>query len=130
MLASAGIEIPMMYKLGYHNNNCLGCCKGGMGYWNKVRVDFPEVFERMAKLERDIGASCLKEKDKEAGKTKRLFLDELDPNRGRQEAPIAQECGILCAVEFVDIVSKEVQEHIENGNVIQSLKNKIEILTC
>jgi len=24
----AGIEIPMMYKLGYNNNNCIGCVKG------------------------------------------------------------------------------------------------------
>ena len=32
--------------MGYNNNNCIGCIKGGMGYWNKIRVDFPEVFEK------------------------------------------------------------------------------------
>ena len=42
MLWKAGIEIPAMYKMGYNNNNCIGCVKGGMGYWNKIRKDFPK----------------------------------------------------------------------------------------
>jgi len=31
----AGIEIPVAYKLGLHNNNCLqtGCVQGGLSYW-------------------------------------------------------------------------------------------------
>lgn len=41
-----GIKRPAMYELGYSNNNCIGCIKGGMGYWNKIRVDFPEVFPK------------------------------------------------------------------------------------
>ena len=40
-----------MYKLGYNNNNCIGCVKGGQAYWNKIRIDFPETFNKMAKLE-------------------------------------------------------------------------------
>lgn len=79
----AGIEVPMMYKLGYTNNNCVGCVKGGMAYWNKIRVDFPEVFERMAKLEREIGAKCLKA----------YYLDELPPEAGRGQKPLVTECG-------------------------------------
>lgn len=31
MVARAGIELPLMYRLGYHNANCKGCCKGGEG---------------------------------------------------------------------------------------------------
>lgn len=51
-MTSAGLELPMMYKLGYHNNNCVGCLKaGGAGYWNKIRVDFPEIFEKRARQE-------------------------------------------------------------------------------
>jgi hypothetical protein len=61
MIERVGIELPAMYALGYRNNNCIGCPKGGMGYWNKIRRDFPEVFDRMARLERDIGASVLRE---------------------------------------------------------------------
>lgn len=35
-----------MYDLGYANNNCIGCVKGGIGYWNKIRIDFPEESDR------------------------------------------------------------------------------------
>lgn len=80
---AAGIAIPEMYKLGYTNNNCVGCVKGGMAYWNKIRVDFPEVFDRMAKLEREIGAKCLKA----------YYLDELPPDAGRGQKPLVTECG-------------------------------------
>lgn len=81
-----GVKRPAMYDLGYNNNNCIGCVKGGMGYWNKIRVDFPKVFESRAKLERDIGASCING----------CFLDELDPSRGRMSDEIMQDCGIFC----------------------------------
>ena len=30
MLQNANIELPEMYRLGYHNNNCIGCVKGGL----------------------------------------------------------------------------------------------------
>jgi len=82
----AGITLPTMYLLGYRNNNCVGCVKGGMGYWNKIRRDFPDVFARMAKLERDIGHSCLKD----------VFLDELDPDRGNHADEPSFECSLLC----------------------------------
>lgn len=85
MCETLGIRRPLMYDLGYPNN-CIGCVKGGMGYWNKIRVDFPEVFNRMAKLERQIGASCIKG----------IYLDELDVNRGRGSIEVLPECGIGC----------------------------------
>lgn len=77
---------PKMYDLGYSNNNCIGCVKGGMGYWNKIRIDFPEVFDRMAKLEREVGHSCING----------VYLDELEPNRGRMEDEIMPDCSIMC----------------------------------
>lgn len=82
---------PYMYELGYPNNNCLGCVKGGMGYWNKIRKDFPEVFERRARLEREVGHSILKEKDGTP-----LFLDSLDPNRGNMDIEVFPERSIMC----------------------------------
>lgn len=82
---------PLMYDMGYPNNNCVGCIKGGMGYWNRIRLDFPEIFESRAKLERDIGYSCLKEADGTP-----LFLDELDPNRGNMNIEIIPDCSIMC----------------------------------
>ena len=76
--------------------NCLGCCKGGMGYWNHLRKVFPDVFDRMAKLERLIGHSCLKEQFTDADgerKTRKVFLDELDPERGIHEPMYVEDCG-------------------------------------
>jgi len=91
ILLKAGIELPNMYKLGYGNNNCIGCVKGGMGYWNKIRVDFPEEFSKMAILEREVGRSCLKEKD-----GSRIYLDVLDPDRGDMSKPLVADCGFFC----------------------------------
>lgn len=45
-----GIKMPKMYKLGYSHNNCVGCVKGGNGYWNRIRIDFPDVFKKCLKL--------------------------------------------------------------------------------
>ena len=81
---------PKMYELGYSNNNCIGCVKGGMGYWNRIRKDFPGVFESRAKLERLVGQSMLKDKNGP------VYLDELDPNRGDMNTEIMPDCGIMC----------------------------------
>ena len=86
ILQQLNIRRPVMYNMGYNNNNCIGCVKGGMGYWNKIRNDFPQAFETIAKVEREIGASCING----------TFLDELDPNRGHSVKDIPMECGILC----------------------------------
>lgn len=94
MLKRLGIKRPAMYDMGYRNNNCIGCVKGGMGYWNKIRVDFPEVFEERAKIERKIGRSCIKG----------CFLDELEPGRGRMEDEVMEECGIMCEIAYANTV--------------------------
>ena len=86
LIKQVGITIPAMYLLGYQNNNCIGCVKGGQGYWNKIRKDFPDQFNCMAKLEREIGDSCIKDK----------FLDELDPEAGRDENISDMSCDMVC----------------------------------
>ena len=95
ILQQAGIELPTMYKLGYNNNNCIGCVKGQMGYWNKIRVDFPEAFERMARQERKMNVAICKSYAGD-GKRKVVFLDELDPEAGRAVPLPDIECGVLC----------------------------------
>jgi hypothetical protein len=92
MLSEAGIARPKMYDLGYPNNNCIGCLKGGGGYWNKIRIDFPEVFESRAKLERVIGHSILK----------KYYLDELPADYGRDMKIIVPECGFFCEIPNQD----------------------------
>lgn len=93
LLSKAGIELPKMYELGYNHNNCIGCCKGGMGYWNKIRIDFPENFKIMAEIERDLNYSVCKDN----------FLDQLSPDRGHfpSEQPI--HCGIECENIFTNL---------------------------
>lgn len=86
MLKQLGIKRPAMYEMGYRNNNCIGCVKGGMGYWNKIRVDFPEVFAERAKSEREIGHSCING----------VFLDELEPGRGKIEDEVMEDCSMFC----------------------------------
>ena len=91
LISQAGIEIPAMYKLGFQNNNCIGCCKGGMGYWNRVRVHFPPVFEETALIERELGFAILRD-----GNGTPVFLDELDPARGNIAGEPNFECNLLC----------------------------------
>lgn len=84
------IARPVMYDMGYSNNNCIGCVKGGCGYWNKIRKDFPDVFADRSQMEREIGHSILHNADG------MVFLDELDPNAGRMNEEIMEDCSIFC----------------------------------
>lgn len=97
LLASKGIEIPAMYRLGYNNNNCIGCVKGGAGYWNKIRKDFPEVFEQVAQIEERLGhGRTTAAKATINGVRKRVTLRELPLNTGRYEDEPDIECGVVC----------------------------------
>ena len=97
ILERAGIELPVMYKLGYQNNNCIGCVKGGLGYWNKIRHDFPEQFERMANMERTINAKILKHNGE------RIWLTDLPKDAGDYPTEQSIECGIFCHMAEEDI---------------------------
>lgn len=112
IIQDAGLEIPAMYRLGYHNNNCIGCVKGGKGYWNKIRIDFPDVFDRMAKTERVVGASCING----------TFLDELPRDAGTHEPPITGECGVVCAVDFGTITDPRLAAVLQGGSIESALK--------
>ena len=109
-LEKAGIQRPKMYELGYQNNNCIGCVKGGKGYWNKIRVDFPSYFQQMILAERIVGHSCIKG----------VFLDELNPNAGRLQKEIMPDCGNFCDLEFTDILDNEVNSIFNNPIELRS----------
>lgn len=102
LLERAGIEPPLMYRLGYSNANCIGCVKGGAGYWNKVRRDFPERFEEMASIEDSIGHGAYLMRNRATGV--RISLRQLDPEEGRHDV-VVPDCGFACAR-----VEKEVCE--------------------
>jgi 3'-phosphoadenosine 5'-phosphosulfate sulfotransferase (PAPS reductase)/FAD synthetase len=92
-LTRLGLKLPAMYHLGYSNNNCIGCVKGGMGYWNKIRKDFPDRFDKMAKLERIIGHAVNKDENGP------VYLDKLAPDRGRFRVDMPADCGFTCEVK-------------------------------
>lgn len=110
ILGKAGIELPAMYRLGYANNNCKGCVKGGMGYWNRIRIDFPPEFWRMARAERTVGHTVLRQAV--GGKKVPLYLDELDPTAGRFEKDQPADCGPLCQVALAKVGLDEVPERM------------------
>lgn len=89
ILVDAGIKIPDMYRLGFHNNNCIGCVKGGKSYWALIRKCFPDVFNKMARLERTLNHSCING----------CFLDELPLNYTTSD-PIVPSCNLWCDLDF------------------------------
>lgn len=96
ILDRVGIQIPYMYRIGYQNNNCVGCVKGGRKYWSKIRTDFPDTFERMATTEQSIGATIFRNKD-----GSRMPLRSLPVYVEQDDAPV--ECGIFCLLAITDM---------------------------
>lgn len=90
ILLDSGIELPLMYRLGYPNANCIGCVKAtSPTYWNHVRKTHPLIFEERSIQSRRIGARLVRYKGK------RIFLHELPENaKGRKMK--SYECGIFC----------------------------------
>ncbi len=106
LVDKAGIDIPIMYKLGYRNNNCIGCVKGGQGYWNKIRIDFPEIFMKRSEQERELNVAI--NKRYEGKKRIKVFLDELDPMAGNYSTEQDISCSVMCELanqQFVNGVA-------------------------
>ena len=98
ILDRAGIELPEMYKLGFRNNNCIGCVKArdSIDYWKRVRKHFPEQFEKTAKLERELNIT-INRVTKDGEKTK-VYLDEIEEGDPKGRDPNIQ-CGLFCIAE-------------------------------
>ena len=93
MVRRAGLELPMMYKLGYNNANCIGCPKGGEGYWNKIRQDFPERFAEVMAIQESIGPGAYFFRNRKTGE--RYGLSQLQPGQGRHSEPLPS-CSFFC----------------------------------
>jgi hypothetical protein len=98
MLDRVGIELPEMYKLGFRNNNCIGCVKArdSVDYWKRVRLHFPEQFNRMAKLEREFG--YIINRVTKNGTRVEMPLDEIPAGPPRGQDPKIS-CGLFCMSE-------------------------------
>lgn len=92
MVEDAGIKLPAMYRLGFHNNNCIPCVKAtSPSYWALVRRQFPAEFERMATLSRELDVRLCRIDDV------RCFIDEI-PDDWPVNDPIQPACDFLCHI--------------------------------
>lgn len=97
MVEGAGIKLPPMYALGFQNNNCIPCVKAtSPDYWALVRKRFPEKFERMAKLSRELDVRLCRIKDE------RRFIDEIPLDQPTTN-PIQPSCDFLCHIAEMDM---------------------------
>ncbi len=89
-LAVAGITEPVMYAMGYTNNNCLGCVKAtSANYWNRIRRDFPDVFARRAEQSRRLNVKLTRVNGE------RVHLDDLPADYMPADTETIT-CGIDC----------------------------------
>jgi len=96
MIQNAGIELPMMYKLGYNNNNCCGCVKASSpAYWKKIQIDFPKRFDIMRGFELITGASICKTTIDGVADV-RIKLDQLPEHIKPLDDSQDIQCGIFC----------------------------------
>ena len=114
------VDIPRMYKLGFKNNNCFqtGCVQGGIGYWQKIMVEFPDKFDMMSNVEHELTklkgkpVTMLKDQSNDAKKSgvKNVFLKhnpdyphikDISMMRGFKVEPL-NECNGFCGVNDLD----------------------------
>jgi len=98
IVEGVGIDLPVLYKLGFPNNNCIPCGKAtSPNYWSAMRLYFPLQFWRMARLSRSLGARLTRIGDV------RIFIDEI-PADWPTLNPIAPACDFLCHIASQDLV--------------------------
>lgn len=97
MIERAGIKLPVLYGLGFPNNNCIPCVKAtSPAYWALVRKNFPDKFERMVKLSRELDVRLCRIDGA------RAFIDEIPENQPTKDAE-APFCDFLCHLAEQDL---------------------------
>jgi hypothetical protein len=97
MVQRAGIRLPPLYALGFQNNNCLPCVKAtSPAYWALVREHFPDKFDRMAKLSRELDVRLCRIDNV------RSFIDEI-PEDQETTNPLVPSCDFLCHIAEQDM---------------------------
>lgn len=100
MVERAGLLLPEMYRLGFSNANCIGCVRGGEGYWNKTREVFPERFAQVVQIQEAIGPGAYFFRNRKTGE--RFGLKDLRPDAGRHDEPLPS-CSFFCEMAEQDI---------------------------
>ena len=103
ILLRAGIELPLMYRMGYDNANCIGCVKGGEGYFRAIRQDFPEQFEALCVIQDDLGEGSYLFRNRTTNV--RFSLRDLGDGPVRRNEKIPS-CSFFCEIAEADIIAK------------------------
>ena len=97
IIEDAGMKLPEIYSFGFPNANCVPCCKAtSPDYWAMVRKHFPDEFNRMAELSRELGARLARVNGE------RVFIDEV-PKDQKLTKPLAPDCDFLCSLTEQDL---------------------------
>ena len=104
MVERAGIELPMMYRLGYDNANCIGCPKGGQAYWQNIREDFPERFYTIQEIQEGIGPGANFLRFRSGPREgERMALRDLPTGRGDMKEEPNFSCSFYCQLSEQEI---------------------------
>lgn len=96
MVERAGLVLPFMYLQGYDNANCIGCVKGGAGYFRAIREDYPDQFKRIADIEQEIGPGAYILRHRSGPLNGQRFpLHELPDGPARRNEWLPA-CGLFC----------------------------------
>jgi hypothetical protein len=101
MVSRAGIELPEMYRLGYANANCIGCVKGGEGYFRAIREDFPEQFEALCQVQDELGPGSYLFRNRKTGV--RFSLRDLPDGKARRNEAIPS-CSFFCELAEAELI--------------------------
>lgn len=137
IILNTGINLPRTYYYGFHNNNCFrtGCVQGGIGYWQKMKREFPDKFEYMARIEHELtnrkGKSVTMLRDQAKGRGL-LFLKshpdypnikDISMKKGREPKPL-KECNGFCGTN--DLIERsETEKEINYDGKISQNTNSI-----
>lgn len=102
MIQRAGIELPIMYRLGYDNANCIGCVKGGEGYFRAIREDFPAQFESLCQIQDLLGPGSYLHRNRTTHE--RFSLRDLGDGPVRRNEKIPA-CSFFCEIAEADIIA-------------------------
>lgn len=95
----AGLVLPLMYRMGYSNANCIGCVKGGQNYWQRIRRDFPTQFVQIQAIQEDIGPGAYFLQHRSGPrKGERMSLAELPPGDGNLAEEPSFSCSFFCVL--------------------------------
>jgi len=102
-LKTAGIQEPLLYRLGFVHNNCSGgCVRAGKKQWKLLHDKLPEVYAERERVEREVREYLGKDISINRGETLEAFRgrierNELSAHYAADDDPQETECIGICS---------------------------------